>query len=191
MSAIILPDMDALLASLDFKGVLEQAIGQVFAAANIPTLTAAGLIQPDGTVKTTDFQTAIPRIEIKVTIGAGTKQNFALVNGVRFNTSYQAALKIRALSRPDPEGKGFHAQLRAPVFYVANLLPAFTNGPLSAGGLINHQVHQPITQTGTADVFKTSEGYEYSDQDFLIDFSALPSAFASLAMPTPNPNPNP
>ncbi|MDB6022930.1 MAG: hypothetical protein JWQ04_2787 [Pedosphaera sp.] len=168
---LTLPDPAAVQAIYDFKNILEKAIAAVFCAANLTMLTSAS---------TPDFQSKIPRTELKVSIGAGTKHGFAVVGTIKFNATFNGSFTVRAFTRPDGPGKLLHAAYRSQVFYLCHALPAYING--TDGGLSQHRIYDPITLASTGDVFKTSEGLEYSDQTFNFDFSVNPGAFQTLAV---------
>lgn len=181
---ITLPDPKAIQALFDFKGIFEPAFVAVFKLAGFES---GQLI--DSSVLP-DFQAPTPRLELKMSVGAATKQAFGLVNGIRVNATWKGTLTVRAITAAKKEGKIIHAAYRAQVCLVGNVLAYLVNNQAFAGGnrwLANHKIHDPVTQTGESDVFTTSDGFEYSDQTFGFDFDILPKAFATLGALAVNP----
>lgn len=177
---ITLPPAALIQPIYDFKNIFELAFGNVFVAAGLTVAVSSGIMTPAQPVpQPEDFQTIVPRTELKFTAGAGTKAALSIVNGIRFNATFSGVLTVRAITNSNLDGKTVHATYRAQLAYMCGIMGSIVNG--SIGGLTMHKVHEPITQTGTSDVFKTSDGFEWSEQNFNLDFSVLPSAFQTLA----------
>lgn len=166
------PSDAAILAIFDFKGILEAAIATVFVNAGF------GATQTINSTTITDFQSKMPRVEIKVTIGEGGLNGYGLVQGIRICATYKASMEVRTVTRVTDDQKQSHAMYRAKAFFLCNILGRLVNN--QPGGLTLHKLNDPVRQTSTSDVSRTTDGFEFSEQNFNFDFSVLNNAWNSL-----------
>ena len=168
---VTLPPDSAIRAIYDFKGILEPAIARLFVIGGIKTAVWSQTAP--------DFLSAIPRVELAVTVGASQNRWAQVQPGVLLNYAWDASLKVRAITAADTTGKGVHELYRSRIFYIGEMSGYLSNG--QDLGLPNHKIAWPLAGTGTSDVFKTSDGYEYSDQMFSFKFSVNPAMLQTLA----------
>lgn len=173
MSEVLLPSDAAIKALYDFKGILEPAIARLFVIGGIKTVITS--------VTAPDFQSAIPRSELSVTVGSAQNRWAQVQPGVLLNYAWDASLKVRAITKADKVQKGVHALYRTRIFYIAEMSGYLSNG--QDLGLVNHKINWPIVGIGTSDTFKTDDGFEYSDQTFSFKFSITPAALQTLQTP--------
>src|SRR5690242_8674621 len=151
----------------DFENLIPAAVKSVFQAAGMTALTAADPAQEHKTR---------PRVEIFFTGCSEVLPPRGILqpDGTILNGAWRGELTLIAITDVNTEGKAIHAEYRAQVRSIAQVL-----GPINGrggavngvtGGLANHKIQWCHETSSTCEI-NTDKGYELTRLHYAVEFS--------------------